>query len=387
MVLTVILPDTAVKLAVKTGDIQTAYRLYVNGEELLSAGIPGSTGEASVPYYLPAVAAVPSGTKTLRIVMHISNYDHRHGGVWESLYLGKEGAIRGNYRKAIVKELILFSSIMFMGLYHLCLQFINRKKRERGFFYFGLFCVIIAIRTLVTGECLGYSVFSSLPWGILHRLEYLTMFLSLPVFLFYLKSAFPDEYSEKVLKGAITVSGLFVLFTIFTPSAVYTFSAPLYQVVLVLGGLYIIFKLFRSIKTNKTGSIIILAGFFLFFLTILNDILHSNLIWHSGFLLPIGFFLFLFSQSIFLSLQFARTYDLVEKQKQQLEEKNDSLLLEVAKRIKLEENLIESHDKFAQSRFGIILGLAKLAEYRDENTGSHLERMSEYSKILAEKNV
>ena len=34
---------------------------------------------------------------------------------------------------------------------------------------------------------------------------------------------------------------------------------------------------------------------------------------------------------------------------------------------------------------GTIIGLAKLAEYRDEDTGEHLERIQEYTRIIAEE--
>jgi response regulator RpfG family c-di-GMP phosphodiesterase len=37
------------------------------------------------------------------------------------------------------------------------------------------------------------------------------------------------------------------------------------------------------------------------------------------------------------------------------------------------------------ARAATILGLAKLAEYRDEGTGTHLERIREYARILAEE--
>jgi len=50
----------------------------------------------------------------------------------------------------------------------------------------------------------------------------------------------------------------------------------------------------------------------------------------------------------------------------------------------MERKLIEADKKLQAARGATILGLAKLAEYRDMDTGLHLERMREYSKILAE---
>ena len=37
------------------------------------------------------------------------------------------------------------------------------------------------------------------------------------------------------------------------------------------------------------------------------------------------------------------------------------------------------------ARMATILALAKLAEYRDDDTGIHLERIREYTKIIAEE--
>ena len=52
---------------------------------------------------------------------------------------------------------------------------------------------------------------------------------------------------------------------------------------------------------------------------------------------------------------------------------------------KLEMNLLESYRKLQNARAATILGLAKLAEYRDEGTGTHLERIREYAKLITEE--
>ena len=50
---------------------------------------------------------------------------------------------------------------------------------------------------------------------------------------------------------------------------------------------------------------------------------------------------------------------------------------------KLEMDLLESYRQLQNARAATILGLAKLAEYRDEGTGTHLERIREYARLLA----
>jgi PAS domain S-box-containing protein len=52
---------------------------------------------------------------------------------------------------------------------------------------------------------------------------------------------------------------------------------------------------------------------------------------------------------------------------------------------KMEMDLLESYRKVHEARTATILGLAKLAEYRDEGTGTHLERIREYARIIAQQ--
>jgi response regulator RpfG family c-di-GMP phosphodiesterase len=56
----------------------------------------------------------------------------------------------------------------------------------------------------------------------------------------------------------------------------------------------------------------------------------------------------------------------------------------INKRKQAEKDLLDSYRKLQNARMATILGLAKLAEYRDEGTGTHLERIREYAKLIAE---
>jgi PAS domain S-box-containing protein len=59
------------------------------------------------------------------------------------------------------------------------------------------------------------------------------------------------------------------------------------------------------------------------------------------------------------------------------------VIRDITVRKKLERDLLDSYKKVQSARNATILGLAKLAEYRDADTGAHLERIREYAKILA----
>lgn len=61
------------------------------------------------------------------------------------------------------------------------------------------------------------------------------------------------------------------------------------------------------------------------------------------------------------------------------------LLRDISARKKLEQDLLHSLKILQETRSATILGLAKLSEYRDVQTGKHLERLREYCLILAKQ--
>ncbi len=61
------------------------------------------------------------------------------------------------------------------------------------------------------------------------------------------------------------------------------------------------------------------------------------------------------------------------------------VIRDISERKRLEREILESNRNVQITRTATILGLAKLAEYRDKETGLHLERIRDYTKALAEE--
>ena len=60
------------------------------------------------------------------------------------------------------------------------------------------------------------------------------------------------------------------------------------------------------------------------------------------------------------------------------------VILNVTEQLEAEREKQRLEIQLHEARAATILGLAKLAEYRDEGTGTHLERIREYSRLIAE---
>ena len=338
------LAKTGKILAFKVLDMAAAFSMYVNGEKLVSAGIPAKTPQLTVPQFYPQVVEYDSGSKQLEVVILVSNFHHRKGGAWEPILLGLAGDIWKIRQKALNINFFLFGGILMMGFYHIGL-FIFRTK-EKSTLFFGIFCFLIAIRSLVTGERYLINIFPDFNWEIHTKIAYLTFYSGVPVFAMYFQSIFPREFPKYLLYLVISVGGLFSGIVLFTPAGVYTHTAPLFQIFTLAASFYAFYILVLGVKHKQRGAFVCMAGFVVLFLTIVNDILYSNLIIQTGYMIQVGFFVFIFSQASLLSLRFSRAFTTVESQHRTLEETNAAYMNEIVERKRTEQELRESEKKF-----------------------------------------
>ncbi len=379
--LRVLLPDASPPVAIRTGSIHTAYELRVNGVRATGSGTVGNDRESSRPAVAFDVAAIDTTESDIEIEIEVSNFHYARGGIPGPLFIGAEVDLRRRVQNARLRDAFLGSAIAAMALYFLILHLLQR--RDGSALWFALFCLALVVRTLVTGEIIAAEIIPTLSWYSLIRLEYASFYLAVPLFLTYLHALFPAETHRRVLQVSQFTGGAFVLLVIATPTTLYTRSVYLYQAITVLAGLYALYVLSRATVAGRVGARTLVAGFLFLFVVVIHDILHANQVVMTESMFPVGSLIFLFSQAALVARRNAHAFELVETQASELTEKNRAFQEEIGERQKLEGRLLMTHQQLEEARIGMILGLAKLAECRDEDTGAHLERIREYCRVLA----
>ncbi len=159
------------------------------------------------PIYLPFSA------ETFDLVFLIKNNSHKQGGIIESPILGLRGIIeaaagRDRNRVTVFVTLLLGASMIGLVL----------GVALRGGISFNLFALagfLAASRIVTTSQLFG-DYFPELPLTRKYDLEYLTLFLSMPVIYGFITSLFPKESSRifqlflNVICGSMAVFALLV---------------------------------------------------------------------------------------------------------------------------------------------------------------------------------
>ncbi|MGH7455808.1 MAG: lasso peptide biosynthesis B2 protein, partial [bacterium] len=218
----------------------------------------------------------------------------------EAIQLGLEKQMHQAREKALLLAVFLFGSILLMALYHL--GFYILRTKDRAYLFFGLFCLLIAIRLMTIDERFLLYLFPQTDWELLAKLEYLSYYLALPVFAIFLRSLYPEDFAATVLRTIQITSAVFCGIVLFTPGRVFSYTVPPHHIYTILACGYGVYLLVLATARRREGAGIIFLGFSILFTAILNDILEYFRIIHTHEILPFGLLAFIFFQAILLLL-------------------------------------------------------------------------------------
>lgn len=303
-------------LALDKVDLPSSCRIWVDDRLVYSAGRLETKPAAEGSHYFarPVYFAVTGPEFT--ITLQTSHFYEGPGGLHGRLRLGTESQIHGEQIGRVALDLFLFGSILLMGLYHLGLFALRRSDKSP--LYFGILCLIVAVRCLFTNDYYILNLVPGLPWGIVNRVEYLTFYLAVPTFLMYLREIFPQETSRLLIRASQVVTATCALIVVACPFQIYQRTMLPFELFTLVVGIAIITAIALAVVRRREGSLAALTGFVLLFLTVVHDILIVNRVIPGAYIVPYGLVAFIFSQSFLLSLRYSRAFATIEALSQRL---------------------------------------------------------------------
>ena len=306
------LKDTNQVLAFKILTQSAAYNLSVNGEVVLSSGTVGVTEASMIPKYRSHAVRYTPKSNELEVLLQISNFHHRFGGAWSPVSLGGVEQVMLGRERVIIFNMFLFGTIFIMGVYHLML--FSLRKKEKMALFFGLFCLCMAVRILVTSDMVLASVIPSISWAFMVRADYTAIALALPLYCYFIKALFPDHFARVAIRASLVISVGLLLVIMLTPPKIYTYVVLVEQVVVLLYIVYFIFVMIKASRDKAESANIFLFGAAFFFLTALFDILADAYIFESSSqfstirVVSVGVLFFIGSQAYLISSRFSQAF-------------------------------------------------------------------------------
>ena len=322
--LKVLCPPSGEKLRLKFLTVASAYRLFVNGQQIIAIGKVGTSKATTTPAYQPVIVPVTPVNNELNIVIQVANFNYSTGGLWDFIKLGTEDQISTYRIKNIAQDFFIAGSFFLIGIFYLVIYSFFRRRRSP--LYFAVFCLLIGMRPLITGE-LGIDYITNWNWQLTRHVEFLTLYLTLPVVSLFSFELFPREFSKRVLRYIVIASIPFVAAALFTSPFIFRYTLRPFQLIMLLTACYGLYVYICAVKNKRIGSVYFLAGFIIFFIAIINDILYTSLIINSVNLLYTGLYILVICQATTLSKQYFRAFTKIEKLNKKLAQINEELNL------------------------------------------------------------
>src|SRR5690606_16638341 len=131
----------------------SSYTLWLNGVELSSNGVVGTSEKTSKPYWMPKTVLFNPDSDTLDIVIQASNFHHAIGGVRKDILLGESQSLLFKRKIAVVSNICRFVVLVVISLVFFGLFLFSRK--ERSILWFAALCLTWAARTAFSNPYLA----------------------------------------------------------------------------------------------------------------------------------------------------------------------------------------------------------------------------------------
>lgn len=369
-------------LALNYEEQSSAYKIYIDNSQFVEKGKVADNKDDEIPNITGGVGTFEVKNDTIQIIINVSNFHHRVGGITTLPELGSEKNIIKKHFNLKYIDFALAGLLLIMIFYYLSIYFL--RKKDKIPLLFSVFCFIVLLRHITTEERILIDIFPGLPYEIYMRIEYLSFFLAIPITIDFLRAFFEKEFKKVIIKISYAIAIGFSIFTLFTPSIIFTHTVNLYQLVFCFSFVYTLSTLIICIIRKRTYSVLIFVSILILILAAINDIAITHNFINSKFITSYGFAAMIFTQSFVLSKKFTNAFKEVEDLSQNLEQKVVNRTVEIEqKKIQLEikNQEIENQKKVLEDAYKNIEMIGEIGRNITINLSIHDILYSTYENL------
>jgi len=319
-------PKTNSLSAIRIREVKTSCKLWVNDSLLLEMGKVG-TSEDEMEGARKSITAIFESSDEVQIVMQVSNFVHKKGGVVNSPFIGKAEIMTSYTATRNNIDIFLIGVLLIMAVYHIALYLLRRSNKPA--LYLGLLLFSFMVNMGVNGEQVLSSVIYDFPWFLQLKLGYTSYYVAALFMILFFRVLYPNEIRKWIVITSYCVLGFLFLATLVLPPVIFSEFLIVYEVYSLFLVLYIMYALIKAVFRKKDGVIYNFIGTLAIFGAAVNDIMFDMMLITTGKYLPAGIFIFVFFQTFMLSRSFSNMFN-----------KTDELNLLMSNLDKIKNNLL-----------------------------------------------
>ncbi|WP_298925024.1 response regulator [uncultured Ramlibacter sp.] len=299
------------KLALSVPVQRSAMRLYVNGTLVVQQGEPGPSAEAARAAMGARATVTESFACPLAVRAHLSNFNHRQGGMVRAIAAGERMQLGLDIRRQLTYNTLMLGGYAMLGL--LSLFFFAARRKDATPLYFGLFCLVQATSSDMVGERnLVLSFGREVPWELALRIEYLAWYATMASFLMVVHRLFLGDVRWRVVRVFLALIGLAMLAVAVLPGRISSHLIVPGQVLTVAMGVYLTRAVAAAARRRDPDAIVMLAGLvFLLVVVVVDALLYSTGYWLRS-LTPLGLVGFALAPGFVMTRRVARALNAEE---------------------------------------------------------------------------
>ncbi|MFD2328339.1 ATP-binding protein [Cohnella sp. GCM10020058] len=296
--LRILLPPSDRLYGVKTINIRSSNRIYVNGIEIGSNGSPAATKATAKERNVPYTGFFAVSADTIEMLVQVSNYSYYSGGIVYPMLFGDAASIASNDTRRHTADWLAVAGFSVAILFFAS-SYLLRKNEARTLFIMGGMSLCSLIYVVTHGEKLIDDIWPSLPYELVLRLQVgaaiAFYFLLIQYVSGFLKTA-PGRGFNRVCQWA---AAAMLAADVFVPDLfVHSEWAVLVFMLSVTFMGYAVLVLSGSLIRRAPSSGLAALNIATLSIAMIGSLLDAYGIRQSSFLVSCGFFLFLVFQAL-----------------------------------------------------------------------------------------
>lgn len=318
------LPVQASGLVLYFPVINSAGKIWINGEMVAESGVVSADQNLYRPRLISVVAEIPPHQAQLDVIIQVVNFTHFVGGFSGTPQIGKTSVLMADLNRSHGVDNFFAGSLIAMFIYQLVLY--SLYHRGKSYLWLSLICLGVALRAMIVHHAsfLLPNLFPSVSWEIWKKIEFGSVYAIGAIFPLYIYELF-NKYAPRwpisiFVAAASGLCGMVLLM----PQHVYGNLLDVGHLVLLLAFLYAIIVIVKAWRHGNKDARIILFGVLVSFPFILLEIVKNSLFLFFNFqlmyLVEVGVLVFLLFQIYLLAHHYVDSYRDLESLNTNLEQ-------------------------------------------------------------------